>query len=34
MQARGWRSKARYLAIALGTLTALVLAGGAGWPHH
>ena len=34
MRARGWNVKVRYLAITLGTLAAMLLAGGAGWPRH
>lgn len=34
MRAGGWKVRARYLAITLGTITAMLVAGGAGWPKH
>ena len=34
MRVRGWRNRARSLAITLGTLAAMLLAGGANWPKH
>ena len=34
MRARGWTVRARALAITLGTLAALLVAGAANWPHH
>jgi hypothetical protein len=34
MRARGWKVRARYLAITLGTLAAMLVAGPAGWPNH
>lgn len=35
MRARGWKVRARYLAITLGTLAAMLVAGSAaGWPNH
>jgi hypothetical protein len=34
MRARGWRARARSLAISLGSLAALLVAGVANWPHH
>jgi hypothetical protein len=34
MRARGWKVRARYLAITLGTLAAMLAAGGANWPRH
>ena len=34
MRARGWKVRAKYLAIMLGTVAATVAAGGAGWPKH
>ncbi len=34
MRARGWKVRARALAITLGTLAALLVAGAANWPHH
>jgi hypothetical protein len=29
-----WTVRARYLALTLGTLAAMIAAGGAGWPKH
>lgn len=34
IRARGWMARARYLAITLGTLAAMLVAGGANWPKH
>ena len=34
MRAGGWKARARYLAITLGTIAAMLVAGGAGWPKH
>ncbi len=34
MRARGWKIRARALAITLGTLAALLVAGAANWPKH
>lgn len=34
MRAGGWKVRARYLAITLGTLAAMLAAGAAGWPKH
>lgn len=34
MRARGWMVRARSLAIVLGTLAAMLVAGSANWPHH
>lgn len=34
MRARGWRARARTLAITLGMLAAMLHAGGADWPIH
>lgn len=34
MRAREWKARTRYLAITLGTLAAMLVAGSAGWPKH
>jgi hypothetical protein len=34
MHARGWKARARSLAISVGSLAALLVAGAANWPHH
>ncbi len=34
MRARGWKARVRALAITLGTLSALLVAGAANWPRH
>ena len=34
MRARGWTVRARALALALGTLAAMLVAGAANWPKH
>jgi len=34
MRAGGWKARVRYLAITLGTIAAMLVAGGAGWPKH
>jgi hypothetical protein len=34
MRAREWTGRARALAITLGALAALLVAGAANWPHH
>jgi hypothetical protein len=34
MRGRGWKVRARSLAIALGTLAAMLVAGAASWPKH
>jgi hypothetical protein len=34
MRAGGWKARVRALAIALGTLSALLVAGSASWPKH
>jgi hypothetical protein len=34
MRARGWKVRARALAITFGTLAAMIVAGAANWPKH
>ncbi len=34
MRARGWKVRARALALTLGTLAAMLVAGAASWPKH
>jgi hypothetical protein len=34
MRAGGWKVRARSLAVSLGSLAALLVAGAANWPHH
>jgi len=34
MRARGWKVRARALALTLGTLAAMLVAGAANWPKH
>jgi hypothetical protein len=34
MRARGWKVRARALALVLGTLAAMLVAGAANWPNH
>lgn len=34
MDGRTWLRRARYMAISLATLVALLVAGGANWPRH